>query len=73
MGNRIISKSSPIRDVGGFTDFTEEEYKKLSYRGFTEQELDFILDNSPSYKQNNNHKSKIVPMPINPNKVKKKF
>lgn len=71
MGNHIL-KSSTIRDVGGFTDFTEEERQKLSYKGFTVEELDKMLLDSPpkSYKKSMRTNSKIVSMPSNKNEKK---
>ena len=69
MGNNIL-KSSTIRDVGGFTDLTEEERKKMSYKGFTQEELDTMLLDSPprTYKKSMQKKSKIVAMPSNQTK-----
>ena len=63
MGNHIL-KSSTIRDVGGFTDFTEEERQKLSYKGFTVEELDKMLLDSPPRKYNKSMREnqKIMPM-----------
>ena len=64
MGNHIL-KSSSIRDVGEFTDLTEEERKKMSYKGFTQEELDTMLLDSPprTYKNSMRKNSKIMSMP----------
>ena len=66
MGNHI-TKSSPIRDVGGYTDFTKQEIEELTFRGFTKEELDVLMNET---KNNSMHKKRKV-MPISNNNHEK--